>query len=138
MAGAGALQGAAMVGVAVAPVTGPSARERCLMGRRPGEAGAGVAAARTVGEATEAADLVMDRMAAHRGGSMTARTALGGGAQPSGQIAMASFPQVPLSVQPGRASIAERMSIMCRRGEFEKRGGAGRGNWGTEAEEIKE
>ena len=29
-------------------------------------------------------------------------------------------------------------ACVCCRGEFEKRGGAGRGNWGTEAEEIKE
>ena len=33
---------------------------------------------------------------------------------------------------------AEPLCIVCCRGEFEKRGGAGRGNWGTEAEEIKE
>ena len=94
MAGAGALQEAAIVGVAVAPATGPSARERCLMGRRPDGAGAGVAAARTVGEGTEAVYLVMDRMVAPRGGNLTARTALGEGAQPSGllQTALASFP----------------------------------------------
>jgi hypothetical protein len=34
-------------------------------------------------------------------------------------------------------SVAERSFYPCST-ETEKRGGAGRGNWGTEAEEIKE
>ena len=103
-----------------------------------------MAAARMDGEGVGAAPLAMGPMAAPPGGSSTGGTALAVGEPPGAfSAARAIAPEPWLVIRSLRLFqfrvVTDASAALCPRStESEKRGGAGRGNWGTDAEEIKE
>ena len=136
---------AVLVAEAAVSMTGP--QEKAMPStlappRRPTGAGA-VAAARMGVEVAVVVALARDRRAVLPGGSTIARTAPGVGEglfeRLSGcRSSCAGFmnPGNELSDPP---ELPLRDICLCvHSNEMEKRGGAGRGNWGAEGEEVKE